>query len=255
MDNRAIADTWCRMWSQDPELAYEVLAPDGRQWSGQTPALDSVVGPEQQVDFVTAYRAQHVNVFTARVLADGGERFAYLWDVRLPDGTVHTGLDVNVVRDGLVVDNWTFVAPRRCDLVDPDDAGDDGVGGLDAAELGALAARWVAVWDGSVEQAAGLVADDHLGWSAASEVEQEGVGSEVLAARVEHERARHDSRAVTLHGEPVVDVERQRVAVLWTAAEDHDGTSTEVGGVDLLVVRGGRVSRSWTLRGTRPFAY
>ncbi len=255
MDNEAIATTWCRMWSEDPELAHEVLAGDGRQWSGQTAALDRVVGPEQQVAFVTAYRAQHVNVFTTRVLADGSDRFAYLWDVRLPDGTVHTGLDVNVVRAGLVAENWTFVAPRRCDLADPDDAGDDGVGGSDGAELGAFAARWVAVWDGAVEQAAGLVADDYLAWSGASEVEQQGRGPGVLAARVERERTRHDSRAVTLHGDPVVDVQRQRVSVLWTAAEDHDGTSTEVGGVDLLIVKEGRVSCSWTLRGTRPFAY
>jgi hypothetical protein len=252
MDNHTLMTTWCAMWSEDPELAHQVLAKDGRQWSGQTNALDPVVGPDQQVEFVTGYRAQHVNVFTARVLADGGDRFAYLWDVRLPDGTVHTGLDVNVVRDGLVADNWTFASGRSCDLPDPAETDDTR---LDAAELAAVAARWVAVWDGAVEQAAALVTEDYLAWSASTEVEQEGTGPDVLAARVEQERTRHDSLAVALHQQPVVDVARQRVALLWTATGDRDGARTEIGGVDLLALSGGRVSRSWTLRGTRPFLY
>lgn len=252
MDNEAMADTWCRMWSEDPTLAHEVLAPDGRQWSGQTPALDDVVGPEQQVEFVTAYRAQHVNVFSPRVLADGGDRFAYLWDVRLPDGTVHTGLDVNVLRGGLVADNWTFVAPRRCELADPEVSGD---ASLDVRALTAFARRWTSVWGGEVELVDELVTEDFLAWSQSTEVEEQGTGSDVLVARVLAETGRHDTRGVELHREPVVDVARQRVALLWTATEDQDGTRTEVGGVDLLAVRGGRVSRSWTLRGTRPFAY
>lgn len=248
MDNAELMTTWCRMWSEEPGLAHQVLARDGRQWSGQTTALDAVVGPDQQVDFVTAYRAAHVNVFRPRVLADGGPRFAYLWDARLPDGTVHTGLDVNAVSDGLVAENWTFVAPRRCDLPDP---AQEGRPTLDAAALQAVAGRWLAVWAGAVELASALVADDFVAWSGASEVEQEGRGPAVLAARVERERARHEARLVRVHREPVVDVDRQRVALLWSATED-DG---EVGGVDLLALDGGRVSRSWTLRGTRAFTY
>jgi hypothetical protein len=109
-------------------------------------------------------------------------------------------------------------------------------------------ARW------TLEQRRALT-DDHLGWSGATEVEQQGTGPDVLAARVEHERVRHDARTVTRHREPVLDVARQRVAVLRSAVEDADEGRTEVAGVDLLVVRGGRVSRSWTLRGTRPFRY
>lgn len=250
VDNAELTTTWCAMWSEDPALAHRVLAPDGRQWSGQTDALDPVVGPEQQVAFVTSYRAQHVNVFTPRVLVDGGDTFAYLWDVRLPDGTVHTGLDVNVVRDGLVSENWTFVAPRACELPDPE-APQAGDAPLDAAGLADVAARWVALWAGQVELAAGLVSDDLLAWSGASEVAQEGTGPEVLAARVERERERHDARTVRAHRDPVLDVGRQRVALLWTA----DEAGSEVGGVDLLALRDGRVGRSWTLRGTRGFRY
>ena len=246
MDNAELMTTWCRMWSEDPQLAHQVLAPEGRQWSGQTSALDAVVGPEQQVEFVTAYRAEHVNLFTPRVLVDGGDRFAYLWDVRLPDGTVHTGTDVNVVRVGLVAENWTFVAPRRCELPDPEVLGDES---LDEDALTGLAHRWVLAWKGAVEQVDALVTDDFLAWSGASAVAQEGTGSDVLVARVVRESDRHQTRDVVVHREPVVDVARQRVALLWTATEDE----AEVGGVDLLALQGGRVARSWTLRGGRAF--
>jgi hypothetical protein len=73
---------------------------DCRQWSGQTTGLDTVAGPDDQVRFVTGYRAQHINLFRPRLLVDAGDQMAYLWDVTLPDGTVWTGADANLVRDG-----------------------------------------------------------------------------------------------------------------------------------------------------------
>ena len=106
---------WCRMWSEDPSLAHELLSTDAVQWSSATPALDGVVGPTQAVDFMEAYRTQHVNVFRPRVLVDGGESFAYTWDVTRPDGVVRSGMDVNVLRGGRIALNWTFVGDRRTD--------------------------------------------------------------------------------------------------------------------------------------------
>ncbi|MFD4641377.1 nuclear transport factor 2 family protein [Lentzea sp. NPDC058436] len=109
-NNEERMQQWCRMWSEDPMLAHELMTPGCVQWSGQTTGLDGVVGPAEQVRFVEGYRAQHVNVFTARVLADGGDRFAYLWDVKKPDGGVVTGFDFNVLHGGKVAENWTFAA-------------------------------------------------------------------------------------------------------------------------------------------------
>ena len=121
MDNNAeLTQTWCRMWSEDPALAHDLMTDKCRQWSGQTPGLDVVVGPQQQEDFVIAYRAQHVNVFVPRVLVDAGDRFAYLWDVTAPDGSVRSGVDVNVMRGDKVELNWTFVADRRFPGPDPE---------------------------------------------------------------------------------------------------------------------------------------
>ncbi len=108
------------MWSEDPRLAYDLLADGCRQWSGSTTALDSIVGPAQQEQFVTGYRAQHINVFAPRSVVSDREMFGYLWDVTLPDGRVKTGIDVNVLQDSKIRENWTFVADGRKNGPDPD---------------------------------------------------------------------------------------------------------------------------------------
>lgn len=104
-----LTTTWCRMWSAEPALAHDLMTQDCRQWSAVTAGLDAVVGPAQQERFVTAYRAEHVNVFVPGTIVADGDMFGYLWDVTLPDGTMKTGIDVNVVQGMLVGDNWTFV--------------------------------------------------------------------------------------------------------------------------------------------------
>ena len=111
--------TWCRMWSENPALAHEVMTDDCVQWAATTEGLDSVVGPSQQERFVTAYRAQHVNVFAPRTIVAGGDMFGYLWDVTLPDGTTKSGIDVNVLQGKRIRENWTFVADRRREAADP----------------------------------------------------------------------------------------------------------------------------------------
>lgn len=45
---------------------------------------------------------------------------AYLWDVTLTDGTVKTGIDVNVLHSELIHDNWTFVADSHMSDPDPE---------------------------------------------------------------------------------------------------------------------------------------
>ncbi len=104
---------WCRMWSENPALAHDLMTDDCRQWFGTTTALDSVVGPAQQERFVAAYRAEHANVFTPRTIVADRDMFGYLWDVTLPDGTVKSGIDVNVLQGKRVRENWTFVADRH----------------------------------------------------------------------------------------------------------------------------------------------
>jgi hypothetical protein len=114
-----IPAAWCRMWSADATLAHQLVADDGRQWSGVTPGLDSVVGPAETEKFIAGYQQNVGNVFRPRTLViDGSDRIAYTWDVTRRDGTVVTGADVCVLRDGLVIDNWTLPSQDRSSLAD-----------------------------------------------------------------------------------------------------------------------------------------
>jgi hypothetical protein len=119
MDNEKRMTKWCRMWNEDPSLAHDLMSDDCVQWSDRGAGLETVIGPEEQERFVAGYRAQHVNVFSPRLFVDAGNRFGYLWDVRKLDGQVLTGIDVNILKDGRIGENWTFVAERRCERPDP----------------------------------------------------------------------------------------------------------------------------------------
>lgn len=241
MDNEKRMITWCRMWDEDPSLAYDLMSEDCVQWSGAGEGLDTVVGPADQERFVTAYRAKHINVFSPRVLVDAGDRFAYLWDVRTPEGRVQTGLDVNILKDDRVNENWTFVSTRHCDLPDP------------ASEVStptvieSLCDRWVRLRNGSTELAADLVTSDFAlfsGESAAGDAN----GPAELAAPVSGQT----KATFVMHRQPVVDPERGSVVFLWTRTTP-DGVA--VGGVDLLSVRDGRFARACSFAGVRPFRY
>jgi hypothetical protein len=114
-----IPGSWCRMWSEDATLARELLGGDARQWSGVGERLDSVVGPAAMTEFVRTYQRNVGNTFAPRTLViDGNERLAYTWDATRRDGTVVTGIDVCVLRDGVVTLNWTVPAGERSDLPD-----------------------------------------------------------------------------------------------------------------------------------------
>jgi hypothetical protein len=134
-----IPAVWCRMWSEDPALAHQLLTEDGRQSSLKTTGLDTVIGPQQAEDFVRWYRGERGIRFVPRTLAiDGTDRLAYTWDATFPDGTVVTGADVCVLRDGLVAENWTVPAAERSTL--PDGPGRP-AGALDRDELQKLVAE------------------------------------------------------------------------------------------------------------------
>jgi hypothetical protein len=243
VDNENRMIDWCRMWTEDPALAHQLMTDECLQWSNRMTGLDAVVGPAEQERFVTAYRARQVNVFTPRVLADAGDRFTYLWGIRTPDGEVKTGLDFNVMRGDRVHENWTFVATRHCDQPDPEP-----VAATDRAELAELGQRWARLRNGRAEPAQDVVTSD-FALFAGEGAAGDATGPAELAALVE----RRAAPAFTRHRELVVDVARGTVAFLWTAAPETDGVA--VGGVDLLRTRAGRVARAWTLTGTRAFRY
>ncbi|MFF2515773.1 hypothetical protein [Streptomyces sp. NPDC058086] len=249
MDNEKRMIIWCRMWNEDPSLAHELMSDDCVQWSAQGAGLDTVVGPDEQERFVVGYRARHVNLFSPRVFVDAGDRFAYLWDVRKADGQVLTGIDVNILQDDRIRENWTFVAERRCEQPDP---GPEAADRTDPATIEDLCHRWMQLRNGRAELAMEVVTGDFALFSGAGKV-GDAHGPSELADLIERQAETDDPPAFTIHRQPVVDPARGHVAFLWTAETRADGAF--VGGVDLLTVRAGRFARAWSLTGARSFRY
>ncbi len=133
-----LTEAWARMWNKDSALSHDLMTDDCVQWWGSGPDLDSVVGPVQQESFVTAARAKTGNVFVPRLyVIDGNtDTYAYLWDVTSRDGTVMSGVDVNVLQGNRIRENWTFVGPYRDE---PDPAPGDT---LDRDTMATLATEW-----------------------------------------------------------------------------------------------------------------
>ena len=50
----------------------------------------------------------------------------------------------------------------------------------------------------------------------------------------------------------MIDVERQTAALTWAATVDGRDAA---GGIDLLVLRDGRIAHVWSFAGKRPFHY
>ena len=113
-----LTEAWARMWNEDSSLAHDLMTDDCVQWWGSGPDLDTVVGPVQQETFVTAAREKTGNVFVPRLYVIDGDTYAYLWDVTSREGTVMSGIDVNVLQGNRIQENWTFVGPHR-DAPDP----------------------------------------------------------------------------------------------------------------------------------------
>jgi hypothetical protein len=250
MDNEKRMILWCRMWNEDPALAHDLMSDDCVQWSDRGAGLDAVVGPEEQERFVAGYRERHVNVFSPRVLVDAGDRFAYLWDVKKADGQVLTGIDVNILKDDRIRENWTFVADRHCEQPDP---GPEAAGrALDPGRIEELCRCWLRLRNGRADLATDIVTGDFTLFSGAAPVTDVHGPSE-LAALIARQARADDRPAFTIHRQPVIDPTRGHVAFLWKAESRPDGAS--VGGVDLLTVRADRVARAWSLTGARPFRY
>jgi hypothetical protein len=92
--------------------------------------IGTVVGPAQAEAFVAKYQVDIGNIFAPRTVALGADTVAYTWDLTRRDGSVVTDMDFNVLREGKVVDNWTFAGPWRDARADG-----PGPGSLTAEEL------------------------------------------------------------------------------------------------------------------------
>lgn len=171
-----LTTTWCRMWNEDAALAHQLMTDDCVQWWSGGPDLDAVVGPAAQEAFVRTAQTQIGNVFRPRLYVADDDMFAYLWDATSPDGTVVTGIDVNVLSHDRVRENWTFVGPHR-------DAQDQPLGDVhDRNTLATAASRWAVTMGHSAHRR--LIVDARSGRIAMLRTTSDGVGGvDLLAVR------------------------------------------------------------------------
>jgi hypothetical protein len=54
---------------------------------------------------------------------------------------------------------------------------------------------------------------------------------------------------------PVIDAARGRAALLRTTTCHTPNDSVNVGGIDVLTIRDGRIAQAWSLQEIRPFRY
>lgn len=207
-----IPSTWCRMWNEDASLAHALITDDGRWWSGVQAGPDALVGPSATEALVAGYQDEVGTTFVPRTLViDGADRLAYTWDATRRDGTVITGADVCVLRDGKVVRNWTIPGERQDLTADPLGSG------VTTARAHELVEGWLRDRDGQCDPSVFVAA------------------------------AAPDDGTYETHGGLVVDEALGTVAFLWSAQV----AGQPIGGMDVLIVVDDQIARCWSFTGQR----
>lgn len=122
----------------------------------------------------------------------------------------------------------------------------------DRAALLHLATLWTPMWNGDTDLTHEIVTDDFRIWFGGAEgdpVRDDLRGPDEFAALIRRHLTARPGLTFALHGDPIVDVESGRAAVVWTATlRDPDRT---LGGIDAFAVENGRFARCWSVTGAR----
>ena len=128
-----------------------------------------------------------------------------------------------------------------------------------------LCSLWTPMWNGETDLTREIVTEDFRIWFGGAEgdpARDDLCGPDEFAALIRRHLDARPGLTFALHGEPVVDVEGGRAAVVWTATLPAPGGSAQqlsdrrlgdrrLGGVDAFVVEDGRFARCWSVTGAR----
>jgi hypothetical protein len=254
---RDFPETWCRMWNDEPDLAYDLAADDFRMWTGKTDMGDQVHGPAGLARSVDDFRREKGIRFTPRRVAadEQTHRLAFTWDAVYPDGSVVSGIDICTLHAGLIVENWTVPGQRPASM--PEEAGGAAYPPASRADAETLRQAWSPLWNGDTDRAGDVVTDDFRIWfGAPAAAADDLVGPAELAAYIRGHRRSREGLRFAEHRAPVIDLTAQTVAWTWSASMQlADGGQRSVGGIDLFQLTGARFNRCWSVTGSRPFTF
>jgi SnoaL-like domain len=126
----------------------------------------------------------------------------------------------------------------------------------DRAAIVGLCTLWTPMWNGNTDLTHEIVTDDFRIWFGAAEgdpVRDDLRGPDEFAALIRRHLDARPGLRFALHGEPVVDVEAGRAAVVWTAT--LPAKDLVLGGVDAFAVEDGRFARCWSVTGARTLVF
>lgn len=257
----ALTQQWCRMWNDDANLAHKLVTSDFRIWFGSSANGDGLNGADGLARFVDGYQRSRGNRFTPRLIVadEQAQRFAFTWDVALPDGSVVGGSDLGVLRGGLIAELWSITGERAVAVPEEPVTAPEPAGNADRAELDALCQAWSALWNGDTALAADVVTDNFRIWFGSRRFSAEGdavTGPAAFAAFIRRFREGREGLTFAKHHVPVIDAAGRSAAFTWSAtAPLPDGGQRTLGGIDVFQIAGRRFSRCWSLTGTRAFTF
>jgi SnoaL-like domain len=126
----------------------------------------------------------------------------------------------------------------------------------DRAAIVRLCTLWTPMWNSDIDLVHEIVTEDFRIWFGGAEgdpVRDDLRGPDEFAAFIDRYRATRPGVSFAMHGEPVVDVEGGRAAMVWTATlPSQDRT---LGGIDAFAVENGRFARCWSVTGARALLF
>ena len=239
-----IANTWCRMWNDEPSLVGSIATDDIRVWFGGAGSPD-VAGSTGLADFVARFRAERGVRFTPLTVAtdDTGDRLAYTWHAHFPDGTDHGGIDYYTIRDGRVAENWSVLAGPPHTLVPRAPGGSP----MPASDIAAVCEAWPQLWNGEID-ARKLVDPDFGIWFGAQD---QMTGADAFAGFVDRHRAERPGLTYAIHRDPLIDTDAQRAAMTWTVTRGDQ----VLGGIDLLQFADSALAQVWSVTGEKGLTF
>jgi hypothetical protein len=117
-----------------------------------------------------------------------------------------------------------------------------------------LCELWTPMWNGDTALTKEIVTDDFRIWFGAADGDPERDalrGADEFGALIRRHLAKNPGLTFAVHGEPVIDLEGRRAAIVWRATLP----GRALGGIDSFELENGKFARCWSVTGGRDLVF